>query len=125
MNLANQQKVCVIGAGIGGISAAVRLKEKGYAVTVYERSDRVGGKCYTRNIEFEGETVSFDMGAAVVAVSFRNLLRIARMLDEPTSKASPYKMVYGDGTIGSLRKQYWPKGSSLRMMAQFLKHARH
>lgn len=34
----------VIGAGFGGLAAALRLRAAGYAVTVYEKNDRPGGK---------------------------------------------------------------------------------
>ncbi|KQZ29839.1 NAD(P)-dependent oxidoreductase [Caulobacter sp. Root1472] len=37
------QSVAVIGAGPAGLSAAERLREEGYAVTVYDRHDRAGG----------------------------------------------------------------------------------
>jgi glutamate synthase (NADPH/NADH) small chain len=37
------QSVGVIGAGPAGLSAAERLREAGYAVTVYDRHDRAGG----------------------------------------------------------------------------------
>ena len=41
------KKICVIGAGISGISAASIFSEKGYEVIVYERSKSIGGliKC--------------------------------------------------------------------------------
>jgi glutamate synthase (NADPH/NADH) small chain len=37
------QSVGVIGAGPAGLAAAERLREEGYAVTVYDRHDRAGG----------------------------------------------------------------------------------
>ena len=37
------RSVGVIGAGPAGLSAAERLRERGYAVTVYDRYDRMGG----------------------------------------------------------------------------------
>jgi len=37
-------RAIVIGAGLGGLSAAMRLGAKGYAVTVLDRLDRVGGR---------------------------------------------------------------------------------
>jgi glutamate synthase (NADPH/NADH) small chain len=37
------QSVAVVGAGPAGLSAAERLREMGYAVTVYDRHDRPGG----------------------------------------------------------------------------------
>ena len=37
-------KISVIGAGIGGLAAAIRLAVKGHEVTVFEQSDGPGGK---------------------------------------------------------------------------------
>ena len=37
------QKVCIIGAGPGGLSAAEELRKLGYQVDVYDRYDRIGG----------------------------------------------------------------------------------
>jgi protoporphyrinogen oxidase len=34
----------VVGAGIAGLSAALRLRQSGAEVTVFESSDRVGGR---------------------------------------------------------------------------------
>ena len=36
--------VTVIGGGLAGMAAALRLAERGCAVTLYEKSDRLGGK---------------------------------------------------------------------------------
>ena len=37
-------RAVVIGAGLGGLAAAMRLGEKGYSVTVLDKLDRVGGR---------------------------------------------------------------------------------
>ncbi len=39
----NGKSVAVIGSGPGGLAAAIALRKKGYAVTVYERSADLGG----------------------------------------------------------------------------------
>lgn len=39
-------KVIVIGAGIAGISTAIRLAVKGYEVEVHEKNEVAGGKMY-------------------------------------------------------------------------------
>ncbi|MBI4713266.1 MAG: FAD-dependent oxidoreductase, partial [Planctomycetes bacterium] len=38
-----KEKVAVVGAGPAGLTCALRLREKGYAVTVFEASDKPGG----------------------------------------------------------------------------------
>ena len=41
------KNIVVIGAGIGGMCAAARLARLGHHVTIFEASDRPGGKCRT------------------------------------------------------------------------------
>ena len=54
------RKTCiVIGAGIGGIAAAYRLKQAGLNVTVYDQSDFVGGRM--KSIDRNGFKI--DVGA--------------------------------------------------------------
>ena len=38
------KRVLVIGAGIGGLSAAIRLQNVGYQVEIYEKNTVPGGK---------------------------------------------------------------------------------
>jgi phytoene desaturase len=56
----------VIGAGFGGLAAAVRLGARGYRVTVVDRLDRPGGRA--RIFEANGHT--FDAGPTVITAPF-------------------------------------------------------
>jgi phytoene desaturase len=56
----------VIGAGLGGLAAAVRLRARGYRVTVIEALDRLGGRA--RVLERDGFT--FDMGPTVITAPY-------------------------------------------------------
>ena len=56
------KKVIVIGAGVAGLTAAVRLQKLGYAVQLYEKASQVGGKM--NQIKKEGFT--FDVGPTIV-----------------------------------------------------------
>ncbi|MDX2197090.1 MAG: 1-hydroxycarotenoid 3,4-desaturase CrtD [Cytophagales bacterium] len=38
------KKIAVIGSGVGGMAAAIRLQCRGYDVTLYEKNDTLGGK---------------------------------------------------------------------------------
>lgn len=58
--------VIVIGAGPGGLSAAMILANRGYRVSIYEREDRVGG----RNRTFELGPYSFDLGPTFLMMDF-------------------------------------------------------
>lgn len=57
-------KVVVIGAGIGGLASAARLAKMGHDVSIYEASDRVGGKCRT---EWIGD-YAFDTGPSLLTL---------------------------------------------------------
>jgi phytoene desaturase len=66
-----RSEAIVIGAGLGGLSAAMRLGAKGYRVTVLDRLDRVGGR--GSSISENGHR--FDLGPTIVTVPevFRKL----------------------------------------------------
>jgi phytoene desaturase len=57
--------VGVIGAGIGGMSAAIRLAGSGYKVTVFEKNNTAGGKA--GSIECEG--FRFDTGPSLLTMT--------------------------------------------------------
>ena len=57
-------KIVVIGAGMGGMTAAARLSRGGHEVNLYEASDQVGGKCRT---EWIGK-VAFDTGPSLLTL---------------------------------------------------------
>src|SRR5690348_11303029 len=51
-------RVVVVGAGIAGLSAALRLQDSGIASTVYESSQRVGGRMFSNTTTWEAGQVS-------------------------------------------------------------------
>ena len=58
-----QQPVAVvIGAGFGGLAAAIRLSVKGYRVKVYEKLDAAGGRASV----FRQDGHTFDAGPTIV-----------------------------------------------------------
>lgn len=57
-------KVIVIGAGIGGMSAAARMAKAGHQVEIYEAANFVGGKCRT---EWIGR-YAFDTGPSLLTL---------------------------------------------------------
>jgi hypothetical protein len=37
--------ICIVGAGVSGLTAAKALEDKGYKTVIFEKKDTVGGKC--------------------------------------------------------------------------------
>lgn len=57
------KKVCVIGGGLAGLSAAIELADRGYEVTLKERMEAsVGGKIATKPVQAAGETFYVEHG---------------------------------------------------------------
>ena len=54
----NSKKAIVIGAGLGGISSALRLRAKGYHVSLFDRLDQLGGRARV----FKQDGFTFDAG---------------------------------------------------------------
>jgi phytoene desaturase len=59
------KSVVIIGAGVGGICAAIHLAKRGYHVTVFEKNPHPGGRCDW--IEREGH--HFDTGPTLMVMS--------------------------------------------------------
>ena len=56
------KKVCVIGAGFGGMALAIRLQSAGIQTTVVEARDKPGGRAYY----WEKDGFTFDAGPTVI-----------------------------------------------------------
>ena len=54
--------VVVIGAGLGGLAAAARLRHRGFRVTVLERHGHPGGRCGV----WESQGFRFDTGPTLL-----------------------------------------------------------
>lgn len=60
----NNRKVVVIGAGLGGLSAAISLASEGFQVELLEKNDKVGGKL---NI-LSKDGFTFDLGPSILTM---------------------------------------------------------
>jgi len=64
MKTAKQQRIGVIGGGLGGLAAACTLAARGYSVILFERNEWLGGKA----AQLEGAGFRFDMGPTIVTI---------------------------------------------------------
>lgn len=64
--MAEKKSAAVIGAGLGGLSAAIHLARAGYAVDVYEKNHSPGGKAGC----LSGSGFRFDTGPSLLTLPF-------------------------------------------------------
>jgi monoamine oxidase len=73
-------KVIIIGAGIAGLTCAVRLADRGIASTVYEASGRAGGRMFSNDNGWRDGQVTEWCGE-LIDTGHRNIRRLARRFD--------------------------------------------
>jgi phytoene desaturase len=107
--MSDKQKTCaIIGSGIAGIGAAIRMANKGYKVTVFERNSYPGGKLSS----FENKGYRFDFGPSVFTMpqNVEDLFTLSKKNIKDYFEYIPlnpgYKYFYEDGTI---LNAYFPK----------------
>ena len=65
------ERICIIGAGPAGISAAMYLEKKGYTnYEIYEKLNKIGGKSWSPKIEVNGEERTYETGAIMGAKTY-------------------------------------------------------
>lgn len=90
----------VIGAGLGGLAAAIRLGARGFRVTVVDRLDQPGGRARI----FAENGYTFDGGPTVVTAPFLfdelwTMCGLRREDDVELREVTPfYRIRYNDGT---------------------------
>ncbi len=93
--------VVVVGGGVGGLAAAIRLAAGGHRVTVFERNDELGGKLGVR----QRDGYSFDTGPSLVTLpaEFDELFALVgrRLVDEVDliSLTPQFRYRWADGTV--------------------------
>ncbi len=94
-----KNRICIIGAGPGGLANAMLMAQAGADVTVFERSSQVGGRCSA--IHLDG--FRFDTGPTFFHYP-RVLEEIFRMVgrdlwsEVPMIRLDPqYRLVFGEG----------------------------
>jgi diapolycopene oxygenase len=58
------KNIAIIGGGLAGLSAAIRLRADGHHVTIFEKNENIGGKLNLR----KGEGYTFDTGPSILTM---------------------------------------------------------
>ncbi|MEY3385573.1 MAG: hypothetical protein RIR53_384 [Bacteroidota bacterium] len=94
-------KVIVIGSGFGGLTAAIRLRAKGYDVEIVEKRDKPGGRAYV----YEQDGFVFDGGPTIITAPWliHDLFELCGKKTDDYVKIVPidpfYNVRFQDGTV--------------------------
>ncbi|KAB8331353.1 FAD-dependent oxidoreductase [Scytonema tolypothrichoides VB-61278] len=97
--LLNQPKsVVVVGGGLAGLACAYELSQRGFAVTLLEKSPQLGGKIASWQIEVLGDTFKMEHGFHGFFPQYYNLNNLAYELgiSENFKSLNSYSVVYRD-----------------------------
>jgi monoamine oxidase len=91
-------RIAIVGAGMAGLVAADRLRAKGYAATLYEANNRVGGRVFSERARFPGQVP--EMGGEFIDNLHKTMLAYANefnLLKEDLGKAPGEKTFFIGG----------------------------
>jgi monoamine oxidase len=76
---ASQPRIVIVGAGLAGLSCAYQLKQAGIRADLFEASDRVGGRCWSRRTDFaEGQVA--EHGGELIDQGHQAIRQLAQSL---------------------------------------------
>jgi phytoene desaturase len=96
---AEGRRAAVIGSGLGGLAAAIRLAAAGFETVIYEARDKPGGRAYV----YEDQGYVFDAGPTIVTApeAFEDLFAAAGRKFRDYVELLPvkpfYRLVWHDG----------------------------
>ncbi|MDE2413572.1 MAG: hydroxysqualene dehydroxylase HpnE [Comamonadaceae bacterium] len=95
-------RLAVIGAGWGGMAAAVQAAQAGHAVTVFEAGRTLGGRARAvPGTRADGRAVQLDNGQHILIGAYAECLRLMRAVGVDPEHALlrlPLALVFADGT---------------------------
>ncbi|MBD2663037.1 amine oxidase [Richelia sinica FACHB-800] len=98
LNLNTPKRVVVIGGGLAGLACAYELVQRGFMVTLLEKSPQLGGKIASWQIEAAGETFRMEHGFHGFFPQYYNLNSLVSELNikDNFQSLNFYSVVYRD-----------------------------
>ena len=127
MTAFNQERIGIIGGGLGGLAAACTLAARGYQVVLFERNEWLGGKA----AGLEGQGFRFDMGPTIVTIPSvlrRIFAEAGRCLEDYLDlvRLDPqWRCFFEDGSVLDLRQDPGQMTRELERFAPGTDSGRH
>lgn len=83
-----RRDIAIVGGGVAGLTAAYRLSRAGQRVTLYEASDRLGGRMFTRR-DFNEDGQFCELGGELVDADHTALRNLAGELGVEIQRVAP------------------------------------
>jgi zeta-carotene desaturase len=124
--------VIIIGGGLSGLAATVKLSLAGIRVALFEKSPKLGGRCYSYIDKKTGDVV--DNGQHVLLGAYHNLLHYLDLINtkrllkcEPALSMTFYHPIKGQGKfeIPSLPKPFHLTAGMLKFKLLSFKDRQH
>src|SRR5439155_18812445 len=77
-------RVAIVGGGIAGLNAALTLQDKGIAATVYEASDRIGGRMHSDRSGYWANRQVSEFCGELIDTNHTTILGLASRFGLPT-----------------------------------------
>ena len=115
-------RICIIGGGPAGISTAMYLQKKGYEnYVIFERLNKIGGKCYSPRIDVNGEARTYETGAIMGAITYHAVHEVEEFAGVGHDDGPNMRRMYRDMT-GKEIHPFEPKVDfSVKKMISLLK----
>ena len=104
------KKICIIGGGISGLTTALLLKRKGVAVTLFEKSETVGGNIQT--ITRDGFTIEQGPNSLLKSPRLIDLVKLLNLENQvvAANPAAQKRYILSDGRLEAMGAKSFVNG---------------
>ena len=98
----SKPKIVIVGAGIAGLNAALTLQDAGFASTIYELSDRIGGRVHSDTTTWQNDQKSEWCGEFIdsdnaMMMSLAKRFKLTLVDEIAAQPAGSFDTLYFDG----------------------------
>jgi monoamine oxidase len=100
-------RIVIVGGGIAGLNAALTLQDTGFSATIYEASNRIGGRIHSDTTSWENNQVTEHCGELIDA-THKTILSLAKRFNIPVADVTGAEPSQSNDTFHFLGQYYSP-----------------